>query len=645
MSRVEPNRNVYVGHRYVPKIFGEWDKQNEYEGLSIVTHKGASYTSKKRVPVGIDILNEEFWVLTANYDAQVEYYRQETKRVSDDLETLDTKLDDEVEKMNKNISDTANSTKNYIDTETGKIVTAMGDLDDNLNNKIDNVNTKLGERIDSTNTKLDYVDSRTKVNEDYVHKLTREYDFTANSPQPPKQGLLTNNFKVVRKLDHDNLEIFQSTTKGYLRYLFTRGTGGSGVGMVYDLLRVVRVDPISDVVVFKHLDDPIEGKSPRTYNTGDQYFSSPIKRFMNFEYRNGEKDTNFHTPHPLTPHTIKAGESATFSVQKRMNGKLNVMFFYRKSHSGNGDTVNVYVNDQLARTVTIDSSFNQEVKRFDIPVTEAGSLSGEDSVLRIRLENKSTNEVYPVGLNVFKLNEVDKMNGSGYDSFLAVSSSLAPFISSNGASDYALKNAEDGKQFGSYHGGEESNRCDILFTPLNSDHTRYRGFDNIDDGEFSVTRFFTIKQIGILIQRAYMHSQMSFNTDGTLQMDFSYQVMPGKTPIPLIDFWTCLTCTDPNFSILRSPVYMSNKENSGHQYFKSTLGHVVQETPNGQQELHSRFTRFPNDFVGVREPSSISVQSMYHKHYYAPIREYRDSDNPIAPEVMQFSKGLDFNIY
>src|SRR5699024_5855966 len=187
------------------------------------THQGASYTSKKRVPVGIDILNEEFRVLTANYDAQVEYYRQETKRVSDDLETLDTKLDDEVEKMNKNISDTANSTKNYIDTETGKIVTAMGDLDDNLNNKIDNVNTKLGERIDSTNTKLDYVDSRTKVNEDYVHKLTREYDFTANSPQPPKQGLLTNNFKVVRKLDHDNLEIFQATTKGYLRYLFTRG--------------------------------------------------------------------------------------------------------------------------------------------------------------------------------------------------------------------------------------------------------------------------------------------------------------------------------------------------------------------------------------------------------------------------------------
>ena len=78
----EPNRNVYVGHRYVPKVMGEWNNQIDYEGLSIVTHQGASYTSKKRVPVGIDILNEEFWVVTGNYDAQVEYYREETLKIS-----------------------------------------------------------------------------------------------------------------------------------------------------------------------------------------------------------------------------------------------------------------------------------------------------------------------------------------------------------------------------------------------------------------------------------------------------------------------------------------------------------------------------------------------------------------------------------
>ena len=98
MSRVEPNRNVYVGHRYVPKIFGEWDKKNEYEGLSIVTHQGNSYTSKKRVPVGIDIKNEEFWVVTGNYDAQVDGYRQEVQsfngRITDNEDKINNVIDE-----------------------------------------------------------------------------------------------------------------------------------------------------------------------------------------------------------------------------------------------------------------------------------------------------------------------------------------------------------------------------------------------------------------------------------------------------------------------------------------------------------------------------------------------------------------------
>src|SRR5690625_2519252 len=99
MSRVETNRNVYVGHRYVPKIFGEWDKQNEYEGLSIVTHKVASYTSKKRVPVGIDILNEEFWVITGNYNAQVEDYRKEVQAFNDRITDNEDKVNNVIDEM------------------------------------------------------------------------------------------------------------------------------------------------------------------------------------------------------------------------------------------------------------------------------------------------------------------------------------------------------------------------------------------------------------------------------------------------------------------------------------------------------------------------------------------------------------------
>lgn len=98
----------YVGARYVPKLSDPivWDKNRGYEALEIVTYLGTSYTSKKPVPVGTEINNEEFWVVTGNYNAQVEEYRQETTKV-------------------------ANKTKCFIDLDK-----------DNAQNIIDNTNYK-----------------------------------------------------------------------------------------------------------------------------------------------------------------------------------------------------------------------------------------------------------------------------------------------------------------------------------------------------------------------------------------------------------------------------------------------------------------------------------------------------------------------
>lgn len=72
-----PNRQ-YVGARYVPKFSNPiaWDINRSYEPLTIVTYLNNSYTSKVPVPVGVDITNEEYWVVTGNYNAQVEEYRQ-----------------------------------------------------------------------------------------------------------------------------------------------------------------------------------------------------------------------------------------------------------------------------------------------------------------------------------------------------------------------------------------------------------------------------------------------------------------------------------------------------------------------------------------------------------------------------------------
>lgn len=87
--------NQYIGARYVP-LFAEpyqWDKTKEYEPLTIVYDKGNSYTSRQYVPAGIDILDDKFWALTGNYNAQVEQYRSEVKAYNDRITTAQSTAD------------------------------------------------------------------------------------------------------------------------------------------------------------------------------------------------------------------------------------------------------------------------------------------------------------------------------------------------------------------------------------------------------------------------------------------------------------------------------------------------------------------------------------------------------------------------
>ena len=82
----------YIGARYVP-IFGrgrgtsvDWDNSDAYEPLSIVYYQGDTYTSRRYVPAGIPIDNQDYWVITGRYNAQVEQYRQEVLTFSDRID-------------------------------------------------------------------------------------------------------------------------------------------------------------------------------------------------------------------------------------------------------------------------------------------------------------------------------------------------------------------------------------------------------------------------------------------------------------------------------------------------------------------------------------------------------------------------------
>ena len=89
----------YIGARYVPKFANpiEWDRNRSYEALTMVTYYGTTYTSKKPVPAVTDITNTEYWVVTGNYNAQVEQYRQEVAGVRTDVDAVEDRVDDMVD--------------------------------------------------------------------------------------------------------------------------------------------------------------------------------------------------------------------------------------------------------------------------------------------------------------------------------------------------------------------------------------------------------------------------------------------------------------------------------------------------------------------------------------------------------------------
>lgn len=75
----------YIGARYVPKFMGAWDKASEYAALSVVYANEQSYVSRKTVPANTEITNTEFWIKSADWNAQVTQYNQNVEQYEQEV--------------------------------------------------------------------------------------------------------------------------------------------------------------------------------------------------------------------------------------------------------------------------------------------------------------------------------------------------------------------------------------------------------------------------------------------------------------------------------------------------------------------------------------------------------------------------------
>lgn len=135
----------YIGARYIMKFSDPiaWDNTNVYEPLTVVQNSGASYISKQYVPDGVDILNTDYWIRMADFDAQIELYRQEVETYNDRITTNASDIDALEERLPKASFTSTNTVKKAIDdlsdllpassfTSTNTVAAAIASANSNI---------------------------------------------------------------------------------------------------------------------------------------------------------------------------------------------------------------------------------------------------------------------------------------------------------------------------------------------------------------------------------------------------------------------------------------------------------------------------------------------------------------------------------
>ena len=86
-------KTEYIGARYTP-IFAdpvEWSSARAYEPLTIVTYGNDSYTSKRAVPIGVEITDTEYWVRTSTGNPDISGIDERLMLLGGQIESVDRK--------------------------------------------------------------------------------------------------------------------------------------------------------------------------------------------------------------------------------------------------------------------------------------------------------------------------------------------------------------------------------------------------------------------------------------------------------------------------------------------------------------------------------------------------------------------------
>lgn len=129
----------YIGNRIVPHHDGVWDKAKEYEPLTIVYEEstGDSYMSRKPVPAGTLLSQEEYWAMCSRFSEQMALYRQNTaeeveqfrKDTAADVERLRTDTASDVAVLRKMTAQDVADITQKVDAANSAVAASKSEMD------------------------------------------------------------------------------------------------------------------------------------------------------------------------------------------------------------------------------------------------------------------------------------------------------------------------------------------------------------------------------------------------------------------------------------------------------------------------------------------------------------------------------------
>lgn len=469
-----------------------------------------------------------------------------------------------------------------------------------------------------------------------------------NTPMPSKIGTQINSPKlVIVGATNDKLNVLQYNGKHYVLYELDAapGTTDVSVGVNWGLIRLKKALMAHDAYVAKTAYENIVGTVDTLYAPAHR---NALETMITFPHT--DEATELFISATSNGYGVgcyglvgaNAVSSVDFKIKVGTSKKGNILIL---GTTGSSQSVDILVSGEIVKTfnptkVVAGTTPAYKLIEFDIP---SRLDSSAEVTVTLRNNDTANKKVYFSCVNFYALKDY---SGQDIDFYKAFVTSNA-WINHAGASDYAILDAETNLWCGSYHGGETRLSARITWgteTTYNqvkhfttAGKTTLRDKASVPVGWY-VLPSFKIQQLTNINNKGKMLSVFDFDTDGTMQMSFSFY----EGAIKAKTFYTCLATTHPSFTSLRYPLYQDLPSAPTPLYILPNEGHVIQSNFAKNMSLGHRFSKFDTAYIvnPLQKHGWIYNHATYYKKlYYGFVEGY---DAGLLINSLQFKKALDF---